>query len=165
MPPFLGGLVLLHSERKESMPIKVPDGLPAIDILREENITLITESAAFRQDIRPLQVAVVNIMPLKSITETQLLRLLCHSPLQVEVTFIYTSSHVSRNTHPDHLTKFYKCFEEVRQHRFDCIIITGAPVEILEFAEVKYWDELRTIMDWASSHVYSTFHLCWGAQA
>lgn len=147
------------------MPVKIPDDLPAAKILQEENISVMPESRAFRQDIRPLRIAMVNIMPNKSLMETQVLRLLCNSPLQVAITFLHPRSHVSKNTAPEHLARFYKSFDEVRDDRFDCLIITGAPVGTLEFAAVTYWDELREIMDWSRSHVYSSLYLCWGAHA
>ena len=165
MPPFLGGLVLLHSERKVSMPIKVPDGLPAIDILREENISLIPDSLAFRQDIRPLRIGIVNNMPLKPDTERDLLRLLGNSPIQVEVTFLHSASHLSRNTDPSHIARFYKDFKEVQDSLFDGFVFTGADVETLPYSEVSYWEEFKTKLEWTRSHVYSTLHICWGAQA
>lgn len=147
------------------MPVKIPDGLPALEVLREENIRVIPERRAFTQDIRPLEVAIVNLMPLKPVAETQLLRLLSNSPLQVSVTFLRPASHQCKNTTPHHLEKFYQDLEEIRHARFDCLIITGAPVETLPFSDVAYWDELRRLMDWSVSHVYSTLHVCWGAQA
>ena len=147
------------------MPVKIPDGLPAAKILEEESISLIPESRAFAQDIRPLQIAVVNIMPIKSVTETQLLRLLSNSPLQVAITLLHPRSHKSKNTAPEYLAKFYKHFDEIKNTRFDCLVITGAPVETLDFTEVDYWNELQEIMNWSLSHVYSSLHLCWGAQA
>ena len=147
------------------MPVKIPDGLPAIRILERENISVIPESRAFTQDIRPLQIAIVNIMPVKSVAETQLLRLLSGSPLQVAVTFLHPSSHTSKNTAHDHLKRFYKNFKDVRESKFDCLIITGAPVETLDFSEVVYWKELQDILDWSHSNVYSSLHICWGAQA
>lgn len=147
------------------MPVKIPDHLPARKILEQENIAVISESEAFTQDIRPLQVAIVNIMPLKIATETHLLRLLSHSPLQVAVTLLHPRSYTSTNTEPEHLSKFYKNFEDIRNDCFDCLIITGAPVETIEFNKVAYWDELQQIMEWSRTNVYSSMHLCWGAQA
>lgn len=147
------------------MPVKIPDDLPAAEILRRENISVIPQRDAFAQDIRALRVAIVNIMPLKHVTETQLLRLLGNSPLQVAITLLYPNSHASRNTPPDHLARFYKTFEDVKHERFDCLIITGAPVETLPFSDVTYWDELQLIMNWSLTHVFSTLHICWGAQA
>lgn len=147
------------------MPVKIPDGLPARKVLEQEGVLVIPQSRAFVQDIRPLRVAIVNLMPLKSVTETQLLRLLSGSPLQVSVTFLALSSRQRKNTPPEHLARFYKSFAEVRQERFDCLIVTGAPVETLPFTEVAYWDKLRELLDWSLSHVYSSLHLCWGAQA
>ncbi|MFA6339155.1 MAG: homoserine O-succinyltransferase [Candidatus Paceibacterota bacterium] len=147
------------------MPVKIPDDLPAVKVLEEENIFVMPESRAFTQDIRPLQIAIVNIMPKKSVTETQLLRLLSNSPLQAAVTFLHPRSHTSKNTAPEHLAKFYKNFEDVKEAKFDCLIITGAPVETIDFSAVAYWNELQEIMEWSRSHVYSSLHICWGAQA
>ncbi len=147
------------------MPINIPSSLPAASTLRGENIFVMEEERALGQDIRPLKIAILNLMPKKIETETQLLRLLSNSPLQVDVELLQTASHQSKNTSGDHLLKFYKTIEDVRQERFDGLIITGAPVEHLPFEEVDYWDELCDIMAWSRSHVYSTFHICWGAQA
>lgn len=147
------------------MPIKIPNELPAYRTLTEENIFVMTETRALTQDIRPLQIAIVNLMPTKIDTETQLLRLLGNTSLQVETELIKMQSHVSRNTSAEHLTAFYKTFPEIRNRNFDGMIITGAPVEHLPFEEVEYWDELCEIMDWSIEHVHSTFHICWGAQA
>ncbi len=147
------------------MPIKIPDLLPARKVLECENVFVIGEERAVRQDIRPLKILILNLMPLKVATETHLLRALSNSPLQVEVDFLMTSSHVSKNTPREHLFSFYKVFEEVRSQKFDGMIITGAPVELLDFEMVNYWDELVEIMDWSQANVTSTFHICWGAQA
>ncbi|MBE6799451.1 MAG: homoserine O-succinyltransferase [Ruminococcaceae bacterium] len=147
------------------MPIKIPDSLPAAKRLEQENIFVMTENRALHQDIRPLKIAIVNIMPTKIETETQLLRLLGNSPLQVEVELIQMASHVSKNTSAEHLLKFYKTFDEIKDQRFDGLIITGAPVEKLPFEEVTYWNELCEIMDWAKKNVYSTLYICWGSQA
>ena len=147
------------------MPIKIPNELPATKILTEENIFVMTETRAMTLDIRPLQILLLNLMPTKIDTETQLSRLLGNTPLQVELTLIHTESHKSKNTSEDHLLSFYRVFEEIKDRFFDGMIITGAPVEHLEFEEVEYWDELCRIMEWSKSHVYSTFHICWGAQA
>lgn len=147
------------------MPIKIPNDLPARKILEDENIFVMSEKRACSQDIRPLRIAILNLMPTKIVTETQLLRLLGNSPLQVEITLMTTDSHESKNTSRDHLTTFYKTFSEVRNEHFDGMIITGAPVEKLDFEEVDYWEELKEIMDWSTQHVWSTFHICWGAQA
>lgn len=147
------------------MPIKIPDALPARDVLENENIFVIGEEKALHQDIRPLKILILNLMPLKISTETHLLRALSNSPLQVEVDFLMTSSHVSRNTPREHLFSFYKVFSEVRNNKYDGMIITGAPVELLDFEEVNYWDELVDIMNWSKTNVTSTFHICWGAQA
>ena len=147
------------------MPIKIPNELPAYRTLTEENIFVMTETRALTQDIRPLQIAIVNLMPTKIDTETQLLRLLGNTSLQVETELIKMQSHVSRNTSAEHLTAFYKTFQEIRDRNFDGMIITGAPVEHLPFEEVEYWDELCEIMEWSKEHVHSTFHICWGAQA
>lgn len=147
------------------MPIKIPDKLPAVSQLESENIFVMTETVAAKQDIRPLRLAIVNLMPEKIITETQILRHLSNTPLQVEVEFIHMSSHKSKNTSEEHLLSFYKTFDEIKDQKFDGMIITGAPVENLEFEEVDYWDELCSIMEWTLTNVTSTFHICWGAQA
>ncbi|MFD1677841.1 homoserine O-acetyltransferase MetA [Alicyclobacillus fodiniaquatilis] len=147
------------------MPIKVPDHLPAKEILQSEQIFVMDESRAFHQDIRPLRIVILNLMPLKEVTETQLLRLLGNSPLQVEVTLLRMKSHVAKNTSLEHLTSFYKTFESVQQGAYDGMIITGAPLEHMPFEQVTYWDEIREIMDWTKTAVTSTLHICWGAQA
>ncbi len=147
------------------MPIKIPNALPATETLLSENIFVITETRALTQDIRPLQIAVLNLMPTKIVTETQLARVLGNTPLQVELTLLHTRTHEAKNTSFDHMLAFYKTFEEIKDERFDGLIITGAPVEHLEFEEVEYWRELCEIMEWSKSHVTSTFHICWGAQA
>lgn len=147
------------------MPIKIPDSLPAAKTLEQENIFVMTERRALTQDIRPLKIAILNLMPTKIETETQLLRLLGNSPLQVEIELLQTATYRSKNTSPEHLLTFYKTFDDVKDQRFDGLIITGAPVENMEFEEVDYWQELCTIMEWSKKNVYSTFHICWGAQA
>ncbi|GAE35746.1 homoserine O-acetyltransferase MetA [Halalkalibacter akibai] len=147
------------------MPIKIPDNLPAKEILNAENIFVMDESRAYSQDIRPLKIVILNLMPVKETTETQLLRLLGNSPLQVEVSFIYPNTHVSKNTSHEHLHSFYKTFDEIKARKFDGMIITGAPIEMLEFEEVTYWEELQEIMNWSVDNVTSTLHICWGAQA
>jgi len=147
------------------MPIKISNELPAYRTLTEENIFVMTETRAVTQDIRPLRIAIVNLMPTKIDTETQLLRLLGNTSLQVETELVKMHSHVSKNTSPEHLTAFYKEFSEISDQNFDGMIITGAPVEHLPFEEVEYWEELCQIMEWSKSHVHSTFHICWGAQA
>lgn len=147
------------------MPIKVQSALPAKEILENENIFVMDENRAMHQDIRPLQVCILNLMPIKQDTELQLLRALSNTPLQVDVTFLMVKSHVSLNTSANHLNRFYTTFEDIKEKRFDGMIITGAPVEDMEFEEVDYWDEICTIMDWAEFHVTSTLHICWGAQA
>lgn len=147
------------------MPINIPDNLPAVPELRKENIFVMTDETAAHQDIRPLRIAILNLMPKKIQTETQLLRLLSNTPIQVDIEFLQTASHVSKNTPVKHLNKFYSVFEDVRDERFDGLIITGAPVEQLEFEQVDYWQELCGIMDWSLTNVFSTFHICWGAQA
>lgn len=147
------------------MPIKIPNELPAFKTLTDENIFIMSETRAVTQDIRPLQIAIVNLMPKKIETETQLLRLLGNTSLQVEVELLHMRSHHSKNTSESHLLAFYKTFDEVRSRTFDGMIITGAPVEQLPFEEVEYWDELCEIMEWSKTHVHSTFHICWGAQA
>ena len=147
------------------MPIKIPDNLPAVKTLAEENIFVMTEKRAITQDIRPLKILLLNLMPKKIETETQLSRLLGNSPLQVDFEFIHTKSHQSKNTSAEHLFTFYKTFEDIKDKTFDGMIITGAPVEMMPFEEVEYWDELCEIMEWTKTHVHSTFHICWGAQA
>ncbi|MBF7096390.1 homoserine O-acetyltransferase MetA [Alkalibacter mobilis] len=147
------------------MPIKIPDNLPAIDMLAKENIFVMGEERAAHQDIRPLKIIILNLMPTKIITETQLMRLLGNTPLQVEVDLLKTRTYVSKNTSADHLETFYKTFDEIRQKKYDGMIITGAPVEKLEYEDVDYWEELTEIMDWSKNHVFSTLHICWAAQA
>ncbi len=147
------------------MPIKIPNNLPAAKTLTEENIFIMTETRAITQDIRPLKILILNLMPKKIETETQFARLLGNTPLQVELELIHTSSHQSKNTAQEHLLAFYKTFSEVKNQNFDGMIITGAPVEHLPFEEVEYWQELCEIMEWSKTHVHSTFHICWGAQA
>ncbi len=147
------------------MPVKIPDTLPAMGILESENIFVMGENRALHQDIRPLRVAILNLMPTKITTETQLLRLLGNSPLQVEVELLYMDSHTSRNTPSEHLLEHYSSFKDVRQQRFDGLIITGAPVEQMPFEDVDYWPELVQVMEWAKTNVYSTLYICWGAQA
>ena len=147
------------------MPIKIPNELPAVKTLNKENIFVMTETRAITQDIRPLKIVILNLMPLKIDTETQLSRLLGNSPLQVEIELICTKSHNSKNTSKGHLQTFYKHFDDVKDKKFDGMIITGAPVEQLEFEDVDYWQELCEIMEWTKTNVHSTFHICWGAQA
>lgn len=147
------------------MPIKIPDKLPAAKVLRSENIFVMTEKRAAHQDIRPLKIAVFNLMPTKIATETQIMRALSNSPLQVEIVLLHTASHKSKNTPGEHLTSFYKTFADVKKEKFDGLIITGAPVEHLEFSEVDYWQELTEIMQWSKTNVTSTLHICWAAQA
>ena len=147
------------------MPIKIQNDLPAIKILESENIFVMQEDRATTQDIRPLKIVIVNLMPTKVETETQLMRLLGNSPLQVEVELMQMQSHKSKNTSDEHLTKFYKTFDEVRHEKFDGMIVTGAPVEQMPFEEVDYWEELCEVFEWAKKNVYSTMFICWGAQA
>ncbi len=147
------------------MPIKIPDTLPAAQTLHNENIFTITEQRATTQDIRPLRILVLNLMPTKIVTETQLARVLGNTPLQVEMELLQTSTYVSKNTAPEHMLAFYKTFDQVKDEKFDGMVITGAPVENMPFEEVSYWDELCEIMEWSKSHVTSTLHICWGAQA
>lgn len=147
------------------MPIKIQNGLPARAILESENVFIMDEDRAQSQDIRPLEILILNLMPIKEDTETQLLRALSNTPLQVECTFMTMSTHVSTHTSVTHLNKFYVTFDKIKKRRFDGMIITGAPVENMEFEGVNYWDELTEIMDWSRTHVTSTLHLCWGAQA
>lgn len=147
------------------MPIKIPNNLPATEILNSENIFVMPEDRAFHQDIRPLKIAIYNIMPTKIVTETQLLRLLSNSPLQVELTLLHPKSHRSKHTPEEHLLEFYNYFEDIYQYKYDGLIITGAPVEQMEFDEVNYWEELKDVMKWSAKNVTSTLHICWGAQA
>ena len=147
------------------MPIKIQSDLPAKEILENENIFVMDENRAMHQDIRPLQILILNIMPVKQDTELQLLRALSNTPLQVDVTFLNVKNHISKNTPADHLNKFYNTIDDVRNKKFDGMIITGAPVEDITFEEVDYWEEMCEIMDWAENHVTSTLHICWGAQA
>ncbi|KAA1186138.1 homoserine O-succinyltransferase [Paenibacillus sp. FSL E2-8871] len=147
------------------MPIKIPDSLPAKEVLSGENIFVMDESQAFHQDIRPLRIAILNLMPTKETTETQLLRLIGNSPLQVDVTLLHPRSHISKNTSAEHLKSFYKTFDEISHRRLDGLIVTGAPVEQMEFEEVSYWEELKEIFEWSKDNVTSTMHICWAAQA
>ena len=147
------------------MPIRIPDSLPATAILESENIFVMTEYRAMHQDIRPLNVLILNLMPTKIVTETQILRKLSNTPLQIQVELLQTASYRSQHTDSNHLDSFYTTFEQVREKRYDGLIITGAPVENLDFSQVDYWDELCAIMEWSKTHVHSTLHICWGAQA
>ena len=147
------------------MPIKIPNDLPAVKVLADENIFVMTETRAITQDIRPLKILLLNLMPKKIETETQFSRLLGNTPLQVELELIHTKSHKSKNVAEEHLLAFYKTFDEIKDNKYDGFIITGAPVEHMEFEEVEYWDELVEIMEWSKTHVHSTLHICWGAQA
>lgn len=147
------------------MPIKIPDSLPARKTLESENIFVMTEKRALSQDMRPLRIALLNLMPTKIATETQLSRLLGNTPLQVELTLVQVESHVSKNTSAEHMLSFYHTFSEIEGENFDGMVITGAPVEKLEYEEVEYWEELKKIMEWSKSHVHSTFHICWASQA
>ncbi len=147
------------------MPIRVQNDLPVREILEQENIFVMDESRAMQQDIRPLKIGLLNLMPLKEDTELQILRMLSNTPLQVDVVFVNVSSHVSKNTSTSHLNKFYVPFKEIKKQKFDGFIITGAPVEQMPFENVDYWEELKEIMEWTKNHVTSTLHLCWGAQA
>ena len=147
------------------MPIRIPNNLPATGILEKERIFVMTEDRAYTQDIRPLHLLILNLMPNKIATETQLLRALSNSPLQVNIDLLYTASYHPKHTATEHLVKFYETFDDVKDRFYDGMIITGAPVELMEFEEVAYWQELCDIMDWSKTHVYSTLHICWGAQA
>ena len=147
------------------MPIKIPNALPATDTLRSENIFVMTETRAMTQDIRPLQILLLNLMPTKIDTETQLARVLGNTPLQIELELIAPTGHVSKNTSQEHMLAFYKTFDQVKERTFDGLIITGAPVEMMDFEEVDYWPELCEIMEWSKTHAHSTLHICWGAQA
>lgn len=147
------------------MPLKISDNLPAVKILEEENIFVMKETRAVHQDIRPLKILLFNLMPTKITTETQILRLLSNTPLQVELTLIYTKMHLSKNTPKEHLDAFYQTFDDISMHKYDGLIITGAPIEHLDFEEVDYWEEIVKIMDWADQHVTSTLFICWASQA
>ena len=147
------------------MPIRIPDALPATEILEGENIFVMTEFRALHQDIRPLRVLILNLMPTKIATETQLMRKLSNTPLQIQVDLLRIKSHEATHVSAGHLETFYRTFEDIENEHYDGLIITGAPVELMEFEEVDYWDELCRIMDWSSTHVHSTLHICWGAQA
>ncbi len=147
------------------MPIKIPNRLPATQILKSENIFVMNEKRASKQDIRPLRIVILNLMPTKIITETQLLRVLSNSPLQVEVDLLRTDTYQSKNTPEEHLASFYRTFSDIKGRKYDGMIITGAPVELLDFEDVQYWDELKEIMEWSKTNVTSTFHICWAAQA
>jgi len=147
------------------MPIQIPNDLPAAEVLQSENIFVMPENRAATQDIRPLEIVLLNLMPTKIATETQLSRLLGNTPLQVKLELMHMSSHKSKNTSQEHLLNFYKSFDELKHRKFDGMVITGAPVELMEFEEVDYWQELCQIMEWTKTNVHSTFHICWGAQA
>ena len=147
------------------MPVNIPDKLPSNDILRKENVFVMNESQAIHQDIRPLKIGILNLMPLKMTTETHLLRMLSNSPLQVEITLLYTATHIPKNTPMEHLNMFYKNFNDIKDEKFDGLIITGAPIEHLAFEDVFYWEELSEIMKWSDTNVTSTLFICWGAQA
>lgn len=147
------------------MPIKIPNKLPAATILEREYIFVMDESRAYTQDIRPLKILLFNLMPTKIETETQILRLLSNSPLQIEIDFMYTATYQPTNTSPEHLIKFYEKFDDIKSRRYDGMIITGAPVEQIPFEQVAYWEELCKVMEWSKKNVYSTLHICWGAQA
>jgi homoserine O-succinyltransferase len=147
------------------MPLNIPDKLPSVGVLEKENIFVMKETEAIHQDIRPLRIVILNLMPLKIKTETHILRLLSNTPLQVEIVLMHTKDHVSKNTSREHLKAFYKTFDEIKDKKFDGLIVTGAPVEQLEFEEVDYWEELKTIMNWSTKNVTSSLFICWGAQA
>jgi homoserine O-succinyltransferase/O-acetyltransferase len=147
------------------MPVIIPQSLPARSVLESESIFVMGEGRAIHQDIRPLKLAILNLMPTKIATETQLLRLLSNSALQVEITLLHMDGHLSKNTPAEHLMEHYYTFDEISQHKYDGLIVTGAPVENLEFDDVDYWDDLKRVFEWSETHVYSTFHICWAAQA
>ena len=147
------------------MPLNIPDNLPATEVLLKENIFIMKESRAISQDIRPLKIGILNLMPTKMTTEIQLLRLLGNTPLQLDITLLHSQTYNSKNVSSEYLNKFYNIFDEIKNEKFDGFIITGAPIENMEFEEVAYWEELKVIMDWTKTNVTSTFHICWGAQA
>lgn len=155
----------LNVEKQDTMPLTLPDKLPAIELLKDENIFVIDDSRAHAQDIRPLRIVILNLMPLKITTETDLVRILSNSPLQLEISFMKVKAHTSKNTPVEHMKAFYRDFELMRDEKFDGMIITGAPVEHLEYEDVNYWDEIMEIFDWARTHVTSTLYICWAAQA
>ena len=154
-----------HQITDYNMPLNIPKKLPAIEVLKQENIFVMDDERALSQEIRPLKIAILNLMPIKITTETDLIRLLSNSPLQIEIDFIKLKSHTSKNTPIEHLQMFYKDFDSIKEHNYDGMIITGAPVEKFEFEEVTYWNEITTIFDWARHHVTSTLYICWAAQA
>lgn len=154
-----------NSKIKQTMPLRLPDKLPAIELLKRENIFVMDNSRATMQDIRPLRIVILNLMPIKITTETDLIRLLSNTPLQIEVSFMKLKSHTPKNTPIEHMMMFYRDFEDMRNEKFDGMIVTGAPVETYEFEEVTYWDEVKTILNWARTHVTSTLYICWAAQA
>ena len=147
------------------MPIRIPNDLPAASALQQENIFVMTQDRALTQDIRPLEIVLLTLMPTKIVTETQLSRLLGNTPLQVNLELMHTTSHNPKNVPAEHMLSFYKSFDELNHRKFDGMVITGAPVELMDFEKVDYWDELCRIMEWSKTHVHSTFHICWGAQA
>ncbi|MCK9561237.1 MAG: homoserine O-succinyltransferase [Bacteroidales bacterium] len=147
------------------MPVNIPDTLPASEVLKKENVFVMHQSRAITQDIRPLRIGILNLMPLKETTETHLIRMLSNTPLQVEIVLLYTKTHTPKHTSIEHLQSFYKSFDDIEHKKLDGLIITGAPIERLPFEQVLYWNELTKILDWADSHVTSTLHICWGAQA
>ena len=147
------------------MPINIPDNLPAFDILASENIFVMSSSRATTQDIRPLKLAILNLMPTKITTETQILRMIGNTPIQIDITLLQTATHESTHIDHRHMDAFYRTWKDIRNQFYDGLIITGAPVENMDFEDIDYWEELKAIMDWSLSHVYSTFHICWGAQA
>ena len=154
-----------NDERSRNMPIKIPDDFPAYQILKQENIFVMNETRAVHQKIRPLKLLILNIMPTKIETETQLLRLLSNTPLQIEVDWIHMASHESKNVSKEHLVAFYKTFDEIKENRYDGLIVTGAPVEKLDYHDVDYWQEFENVLEWAKTHVFSSFFICWAAQA
>ena len=147
------------------MPLRIPDKLPAIDILKKENIFVMDDTRAHTQDIRPLKIVILNLMPLKITTETDLIRLLSNTPLQIDITFMKLKSHTPKNTPIEHMMMFYKDFDEIKEQKYDGMIITGAPVETYDYEDVSYWNEITKIFDWAKSHITSTLYICWAAQA
>lgn len=162
---YLWILVLFLQAKLFDMPLNIPDKLPVTEILEKENVFFMKETEAIHQDIRPLKVVILNLMPLKIATEAHILRLLSNSPLQVEIVLLHTEDHVSKNTPAEHLDSFYKTFSQIKDQNFDGMLVTGAPIEHLDFEDVNYWKELKNIMDWTKTHVTSTMFICWGAQA
>lgn len=163
--PTVAASIYAQGGVRTTMPIKIPDALPAKEVLAGENIFVMDETSAYKQDIRPLRIAILNLMPTKETTETQLLRLVGNTPIQVDIVLVHPKSHTSKNTSQEYLDLFYKTFDEIEHRRFDGMIITGAPVEQMDFEDVNYWKEIQEIFEWTKTNVTSTMHICWASQA